>query len=134
MPSTAAVAQDGTSFPWPATDTRQTRQLPTLGSFGYQQSVGTSILAPRATSRIVAPGSKERDWPLIESVGMPVTGVGGCTSILGVGGRASKSVMRRRGEIHPPLAMQNDQARKGTIEDYGDAELPRVLAGVLHDI
>jgi len=30
--------------------------------------------------------------------------------------------------------MQNDQARKGTIEDYGDAELPRVLAGVLHDI
>src|SRR5690348_7087797 len=70
MPSAAAVAQAGRSFGWPVTETRQMRQLPTVGSFGYQQSVGTSIPAARAASRIVAPGSKGIARPFTLRVGI----------------------------------------------------------------
>ena len=53
IPSAACVAQDATNFGFPSTDTRQIRQLPTTGSLGYQHSVGTSMSAARAASRIV---------------------------------------------------------------------------------
>src|ERR1041385_318345 len=58
MPSAAGVPQAGMSLGIPSTETRQMRQLATLGSFGYQQRVGMSIPRARAASRIVAPGSK----------------------------------------------------------------------------
>src|SRR2546427_13131513 len=54
MPSATLVAHAGSSFAWPSTDTRQMRQLPTMGSLGYQHSVGMSIPAARGASRIVA--------------------------------------------------------------------------------
>src|SRR6476619_644144 len=70
IPSAAAVAHAGTSFGAPSTCTRQIRQLPTTGSFGYQQSVGTSIASERAASRIVDPAGTETVRPSIVSVGM----------------------------------------------------------------
>src|SRR2546430_3724102 len=39
IPSAPLVAQAGTSFACPSTETRQMRQLPTLGRLGYQQRV-----------------------------------------------------------------------------------------------
>ncbi len=58
------------SFPWPSTDTRQMRQFATVVSLGYQQSVGISMPALRAASRIVAPASNSTGVPLIFMVGM----------------------------------------------------------------
>src|SRR5512137_222446 len=68
MPSCSRVAHAGTSFGVFWTPTRQRRQEPTTGSFGYQQSVGTSISAARAASRIVAPVSTVTVRPSIVSV------------------------------------------------------------------
>ena len=64
------MAQAGSSLFWPWTETRQIRQLPTMGSLGYQQSVGMSIPTVRAASRMVAPGSKGMDLPLTVRVGI----------------------------------------------------------------
>jgi hypothetical protein len=46
------------------------RQLATVGSLGYQQSVGISTPFARATSRIVWPGVKVRGVPLSLIVGI----------------------------------------------------------------
>src|SRR5688572_5948003 len=70
MPSAAEVAHDATSFGEPSTFTRQIRQLPTTGSFGYQHSVGTSIASARAASRMVDPSGTETVRPSMVSVGM----------------------------------------------------------------
>src|SRR5918993_792090 len=70
MPSEAAVAHEATSFDWPSTCTRQIRQLPTTGSFGYQHKVGTSIASARAASRMVDPSGTETVRPSMVSVGM----------------------------------------------------------------
>ena len=71
MPSATLVAQAGSSFAWPSTDTRQIRQLPTVGSLGYQHSVGMSTMpAARAASRIVCSASAVTLRPLTVSVGM----------------------------------------------------------------
>src|SRR5688572_16547820 len=70
MPSSAIAAQAAVSFGAPATETRQIRQLPTIGSFGYQHSVGTSIPRARAASRIVAPAATVTERPLMVSVGI----------------------------------------------------------------
>src|SRR6187402_1299530 len=70
MPSAAAVAHAATSFGAPSTCTRQIRQLPTTGSFGYQHNVGTSIAIDRAASRMVDPAGTVTERPSIVSVGM----------------------------------------------------------------
>src|SRR5690348_13657651 len=70
MPSSAFAAQAGMSFGFPATETRQMRQFPTMGSLGYQQRVGTSTPVARAASRIVEPSGTDTCCPLIVSVGM----------------------------------------------------------------
>src|SRR6476661_2292238 len=70
MPSAAAVAHDATSFGAPSTCTRQIRQFPTTGNFGYQHSVGTSIAIARAASRMVDPSGTVTERPSIVSVGM----------------------------------------------------------------
>ena len=70
IPSAAAVAHEATSFGAPSTCTRQIRQLPTTGSFGYQHSVGTSIASARAASSMVDPAGTVTDRPSIVSVGM----------------------------------------------------------------
>src|SRR3982750_552416 len=70
MPSAAAVGHDATSFGGPSTRTRQIRQFPTTGSFGYQHSVGTSIAIARAASRMVDPSGTVTERPSIVSVGM----------------------------------------------------------------
>ena len=57
MPSATFVAHAGISLACPSTETRQMRQLPTIGSVGYQQSVGISMPDARAASRIVLPSS-----------------------------------------------------------------------------
>ena len=51
------VAHAGISLACPSPETRQMRQLPTIGSVGYQQSVGISMPDARAASRIVWPSS-----------------------------------------------------------------------------
>src|SRR6266571_2316407 len=71
MPSATLVAHAGSSLGWPSTDTRQMRQLPTIGRVGYQQSVGISMPAARAASRIVLPSSALSLRPSIVSVAMP---------------------------------------------------------------
>src|SRR5207245_2177319 len=59
IPPATLVAQAGSSLACPSTDTRQIRQLPTIGSFGYQQSVAMSATPPaRAASRIVGAGAR----------------------------------------------------------------------------
>src|SRR4051794_39530886 len=70
MPSAAAVAHEAMSFGDPSTCTRQIRQFPTTGNFGYQQSVGTSIAIARAASRMVDPSGTVMERPSIVSVGM----------------------------------------------------------------
>src|SRR5688572_14393912 len=70
MPSAACAAQAATSFGFPSTDTRQIRQFPTVGSFGYQHSVGTSTLSERAASRMVAPSGAVTATPSIVSFGI----------------------------------------------------------------
>ncbi len=70
MPSAAAVAHAATNFGAPSTCTRQIRQLPTTGSFGYQHNVGTSIASARAASRIVDPAGTVTERPSIVSVGI----------------------------------------------------------------
>src|SRR5678816_559891 len=70
MPSAALVAHEGTSLAWPSTATRQMRQFPTMGSLGYQQSVGMLRPALRAASRMVAPSLKATWRPLRVMVGM----------------------------------------------------------------
>src|SRR6187401_2369400 len=47
------------------------RQLATMGSFGYQHSVGISMPAVRAASRMVAPGVKSTRVPLMVNAGIP---------------------------------------------------------------
>src|SRR3569623_829423 len=69
-PSAASVAHDATSLGVPSTDTRQMRQLPTMGSFGYQQSVGTARPIARVASRIVVPSGTVTSRPSIVSVGI----------------------------------------------------------------
>jgi len=46
------------------------RQLPTMGSLGYQHSVGMSMPAARAASRIVASAFAVRVRPLMARVGI----------------------------------------------------------------
>src|SRR5687768_15684904 len=75
MPSVAWVAHDATSFGLPSTDTRQIRQLPTVGSFGYQHNVGTSTFSERAASRMVAPSGAETTTPSIVSFGIQPRGL-----------------------------------------------------------
>jgi hypothetical protein len=70
MPSAACVAHAATSLGFPSTDTRQIRQFPTFGSFGYQQRVGTSTFRERAASRIVAPSATDTATPSIVRFGM----------------------------------------------------------------
>src|SRR3954451_93347 len=72
MPSAAGVAHAGSSLFCPFTDTRQIRQFPTIGSLGYQQSVGISTPAVLPASRIVSPGWKETVLPLRVRVGMRI--------------------------------------------------------------
>src|SRR5450432_616746 len=69
-PSAACVAHDATSLGVPSTETRQMRQFPTIGSFGYQHSVGTATPIDRAASRIVVPSGTVTSRPSIVSVGM----------------------------------------------------------------
>ena len=77
IPSAAAVAHEATSLGDPSTCTRQIRQLPTTGNFGYQHSVGTSIAIARAASRMVDPSGTVMERPSIVSVGMTRTRRGG---------------------------------------------------------
>jgi hypothetical protein len=70
MPSVAFVAQAATSFGFPSTDTRQIRQFPTVGSFGYQHNVGTSTFSERAASSMVAPSGAVTAVPSIVSFGI----------------------------------------------------------------
>src|SRR6266852_410344 len=71
MPSATLVAHAGISFAWPSTETRQMRQLPTIGRVGYQQRVGISMPAFRAASRIVWPSDALRERPSTLRLGMP---------------------------------------------------------------
>ena len=70
MPSATFVAHAGSNLGCPSTDTRQMRQLPTMGSLGYQHSVGISMPAARAASRIVASAFAVRVRPLMARVGI----------------------------------------------------------------
>ncbi len=94
MPSAAGVAQAGSSFPWPSTETRQMRQLPTVGSFGYQQRVGISTPCARAASRMVSPSAIGTDCPLIVSEGIVWCGPGeeGMDRVYGALGLAARGV------------------------------------------
>src|SRR2546428_11441501 len=69
MPSATLVAQAGISLPWPSTETRQMRQLPTIGSLGYQQRAGISIAAFRGASRMGCPSFAVNARPSIFTVG-----------------------------------------------------------------
>src|SRR6266704_4115636 len=70
MPSATLVAQAGSNLGCPSTETRQMRQLQTIGSLGYQQRVGLSIPTDRAASRRVASAPVVIARPSIVMVGM----------------------------------------------------------------
>ena len=70
IPSDTGVAHAGRSFSLPATDTRQIRQFPTVGSLGYQHSVGICTPAARAASRMVLSWSTAKRLPSIVTFGM----------------------------------------------------------------
>ena len=70
IPSVIFVAQAGRSLGEPSTETTQIRQLPAIGSLGYQHSVGISIPAARAASRIVAPSGASIERPSSCSLGI----------------------------------------------------------------
>ena len=82
------------AFRCPSTETRQMRQLPTVGSFGYQQSVGTSTPCARAASRMVSPSAIGTGCPLIVSEGIVWCGPGeeGMHRVYGASGRAARAL------------------------------------------
>src|SRR5437899_4933875 len=84
MLSAVFVAHAGMRLAWTSTETRQMRQLPTMGSLGYQQRVGISMPAVRAASRIVWSGVAVMDRPSIRSCGIVLITTSICDSCKGL--------------------------------------------------